>query len=196
MLRAPAPRRGRPRDPAVDDAVLTAALDLLLTEGYGKVSIEGVAARSGVGKQAIYRRWSGKGDLILDAFAARAERTAAPSDTGSLEGDLRGFLRTLFRALRGDAATINRALMAESLRDPAFGERFRERFVRERRAALKPMLERARERGELLASDEVVLDLLYGPMWYRVLVGHGDLDDAYADELATAITAAAAVAPR
>jgi len=155
------------------------------------VSIEAIAARSGVGKQAIYRRWRGKGEVILDAFAARADRSLQLPDTGSLVGDLTAVLTDLFRALQGDAATVNRALMAEALRDPIFGAQLRDGFIALRRDALRPLLERARQRGEMAADDDVLLDLVYGPMWYRLLVGHGPLDDAYARELAEAVAAAA-----
>src|SRR5438552_7396577 len=95
------PRRGRPRDPAVDEAILTAAVDLLAEVGYARLTMEQVAARAGVGKASLYLRWPNKVALVAEAIQHRAAVIPALPDTGSLPADMRAFLRAL---LRGRAA--------------------------------------------------------------------------------------------
>src|SRR5262245_29903721 len=80
-------QRGRPRDPSRDQAIIDASIDLLVSEGYDRLTMEGVAAAAGVGKATVYRRWGSKAELVIDAMA-----TLKPAidtiDTGSLDGDL------------------------------------------------------------------------------------------------------------
>jgi len=150
--------------------------------GYGAVTIEGVAARSGVAKTTIYRWWTSKADLVMEAYGQFiAERMPQP-DTGSITADLTAFVTELYRVadypLRVKALS---GLMAEAQLDPTFGEAFR-RWVQSRRDIVAAMLTRATDRGELptgLDQDRVV-DLVFGPFWYRLLVGHAPLDPAQA----------------
>ncbi len=183
---------GRPRNLEHTEAAERAALELLLESGYAALSMDAISARSGVSKPALYRRWAHKGELLLDAFAAQAQTLIPLPDTGTLEGDLQAFLRHTFAALRGDSGPINRALVAEGLRDPGFLNLFRQRLIVRRREHAKALFDLARARGEIHAAPvEVLVDLLFGPMWYRLLIEHLPLDDAFADELARRVAAAA-----
>ena len=126
---------GRPRSAEADRAILRAAVDLLADEGYGGVTMEGVAARAGVGKATVYRRWPCKSALVVDAVTACRERGVQPPDTGSARQDLLVFVRGFMHHLRtSDAARVMPALVAELSRNPELATEFREGFVQPRRA--------------------------------------------------------------
>ncbi|WP_344437838.1 TetR/AcrR family transcriptional regulator [Kitasatospora nipponensis] len=184
---------GRPRDPAVDEAILRAALQLTQEHGYRGLSMEGIAALSGVSKQTVYRRYRSKGEVVLDALAAYAVAQLPTPDTGSLRGDLTELLTATFRAVQGVAGTLNRALAAEALQDDAFAARLWAELITGRREAAAELLARGRERGEVRhLDDEFLLDLIYAPLWYRLLFGVAALTDDYARELAETVCRAAA----
>ncbi|MCP2321986.1 AcrR family transcriptional regulator [Hamadaea flava] len=185
MERQPA-RPGRPRSEASRLAILAAALDLLAEVGYAGLTIEGIAARSGAGKQTIYRWWPSKADVLLDALTTKAELHIPIPDEGSYPADLRAFLTATFQ-LGGQpriAGTL-RALMAEAQVNPAFGERFRAEFLSHRRAALRQLVDRAQDRGDLPPglSPETVLDLVFGLLWYRLLATDRRFGAELVDEL-------------
>jgi AcrR family transcriptional regulator len=180
-------RPGRKRSEEARRAILAAALELTAESGYAALTIEGIAARSGTGKQTIYRWWPSKDDVLLEAGAAKAELHVPVADQGSFRADLRAFLAASF-ALGGKPplSDLLRALMARAQIDEAFGERFRASFLRRRRDSLAVILERARERGELPAgvSPGTVTDVVFGVIWYRLLATREPLDERLADELA------------
>ena len=176
-------RRGRPRSEKAHEAILTAAADLLLARGLGAVSMDAVAEQAGVSKATIYRWWPTKETLALDAL--HHEWAVAQPDarsTGSLRGDLLSLLRPWVRLVgKRPYGRVIAALVAEAQADPAFAEQYRERFVEPRRAQARPILVRAIERGELPASTdiELALDLLYGPLYHRLLHGHAPLNERF-----------------
>ncbi|WP_081444551.1 TetR/AcrR family transcriptional regulator [Anaeromyxobacter dehalogenans] len=185
-----APRRGRPRSDAARQAILTAALELARTRPPADVSVEAIAAQAGVGKQTIYRWWRGKAEVLLEALADLAEAEILESDMASLEADVRAFLEASFDAIEHQRlAPVLRGLMAEAQRDPGFARAFRARFIERRRDAARRLLDRARRRGELGRSTdpELLVDVLFGALWYRLLVGHAPLDRAFARGLARAV---------
>jgi len=179
-------RPGRRRSEEAQQAILAAALELTAEAGYAALTIDGIAARSGTGKQTIYRWWPSKDDVLLEAGAAKAALHVPVEDEGSFRGDLRAFLTASFALGRQRQMTdLLRALMARAQIDEAFGQRFREAFLLRRRDALGVILDRARARGELPAgvSAGTVTDVVFGVLWYRVLATRGPLDDRLADEL-------------
>src|SRR5438067_3025385 len=140
---------GRPRSEEVRRAVLTAAVRLVEHDGYGAVTMEGIARSAGVSKQTVYRWWPAKADIVLEALNEGAE-TVAPADfTGSLEPDLRTFVRRSVTGATGRTRPLLSALMADAQLDPDFAESFRHGFLARRRKVLRGLLEDARERGEL-----------------------------------------------
>ncbi|WP_051970352.1 TetR/AcrR family transcriptional regulator [Kitasatospora azatica] len=184
---------GRPRDPAVDEAIRHAALQLTKEHGYRGLSMEGIAARSGVSKQTVYRRYRSKGEVVLDALAGFAVAKLPTPDTGSLRGDLAELLTLTFRTAQGVAGDLNRALAAEALQDPEFARRMWQELIAARREAVRELLVRGRERGEVGHQDEeFLLDLVYAPLWYRLLFGVEALTDEYALALTDAVCKAAA----
>ncbi len=158
--------------------------------------MEGVAARAQVGKASIYRRWPSKGALAFDATLDEYLAGQPTRDTGSLEGDLlataRGWIGSFKRAPSG---RILRGLIAAVQNDPGLAGAWRERFVEPVREQRRPIVERAIERGEIPAGSdpELILDMLFGPIYHRYLQGHLPLTDQFARGVA-AMTAAAAAA--
>lgn len=183
---------GRPRDPAVDHAIRQATVELVEERGYRGVSMEGIAARSGVSKQAVYRRYASKGEVILDALAAYAKVSLPTPDTGDLREDLIALLEETFAAQRGVNGVLNRALAVEALQDEAFAALLTDRLIGHRRAAVHDILGRALARGEITHPDPgLLVDLVFGPMWYALLFDVTKLTDEYAAALADAVVAAA-----
>jgi AcrR family transcriptional regulator len=183
----PSPARaGRKRSEESRRAILTAAIQLVGEVGYAGLTIEGIAARSGTGKQTIYRWWPSKADVLLDALAAKASLHIPIPDEGSFRADLRAFLTATFALRRKpQVAEVLRALMAEAQINPAFGSRFRESFLQHRRDALAVMLDRAAARGDLppAVRPGTVADIVFGVVWYRTLATREPTDDGLIDEL-------------
>jgi AcrR family transcriptional regulator len=186
------PRRGRPRSEQADRAILAAAAQILAERGLSGMSIEEVAARAGVGKTTIYRRWTSRGTLALDAFLAEFQGQQPLPDTGTLRGDLLAALRAWIRAVtRTSAGPILAGLIAEAQRDPELAVAWRDRVVERLRSQHKIMLDRAVERGEIsVGTDyEVVLDLLFGAAYHRLLHGHQPLTDRFARQVVDLVVA-------
>jgi AcrR family transcriptional regulator len=182
----PAGRRGRPRSQEADQAIMAAAIELLAERGLAGTSIEEVAARAGVAKTTIYRRWPSRGALALDAFLAEFQGQQPSPDTGTLRGDLLGALRAWIRSVtRTSAGPVVAGLIAEAQQDPELAAAWRERVVERLRDQHKVLLNRAVERGELAAStdQDVVLDLLFGAAYHRLLHGHRPLSDKFARQV-------------
>jgi len=181
---ADTPRRpGRPRSERARQAILRAAADLLLDEGTAQVSMDAVAERAGVSKATIYRWWPSKERLALDALLEWAATGSSPRDTGSLRSDLLALVRPWVREIRRRRfARVIAALLTEAHSDPAFAEDYRRHFVEQRRAPMRAAFERAIARGEAPADldVEVALDLIYGPIYHRLLHGHAPLTDRFA----------------
>lgn len=191
-------RRGRPRSEEADRAILRAATEVLAERGLGGMSIEEVAARAGVGKATIYRRWHSRGTLALDAFRAEFKAQQPLPDTGTLRGDLLAALRAWVRAVTGTrAGRMLAGLIAEAQNDPGLAVAWREQVVEPLRAQHAIMLRRAIARGEIPASTDldVALDLLYGPAYHRLLHGHRPLTDAFTRQVVDVLVAGLTAQP-
>jgi AcrR family transcriptional regulator len=183
---------GRPRSPAADEAIIRSTLALTEQVGYRGVSMEAIAAHSGVAKQTIYRRYQSLGEVMLAALASFAEQRLPNPDTGSLGEDLYQLLSATFAAQQQISGELNRGLAAESIQDEAFAAKLWERLIDNRREVVRGMISRARQRGEVShPDDEFLIDLVFGPMWYRLLFGREALDAHYARNLAQAVVAVA-----
>ena len=180
--------RGRPRSEKARTAILAAAIDLLLEQGLHAMSMDDVAQRAGVSKATIYRWWPSKELLALDALAT-AWATPTPDaqrNTGSLRGDLLAGLRAWMRQLKQKPyGRVIAGLVAEAQTDPDFAKLYREHFVQPRRANTRQLLLRAIDRGEIPADTnlDVTLDLIYGPIYHRLLHGHAPLTDRFAQQV-------------
>lgn len=178
--------RGRPRRASAGKAIVDATLGLLAERGFQEATMEAIASRAGVGRNTIYRRWSSKEELIVEAleelFADLDIRDG--EDLYSLLLDwIRDFARTFGDPLYGRILPV---VLGELQRNPAFAEVYAERLVRPRYEALVGVLQRAVERGELRrdANVEQIADLLAAPPFVRVLpVGLPPVTERYAEEL-------------
>ena len=191
-----APRRaGRPRDEGARKKVLTAALSLMRTDGLPGLTMEGIAARAGVGKQTVYRWWHSRADILLEALRDGGAITTELPKTGSLRGDLRAFVQSsvTFSREHLELAPVIRALMAEAQSNDAVRRRFQDEIVESRRGTLRAIFELAIERGDARRdfSPDLGVDIVYGAMWYRLLVGHLPIDETFALELADSVCRAA-----
>ncbi len=182
-----APPRGRPRSEKAHKAILAAAAELLLARGLAAVSMDAVAERAGVSKATIYRWWPTKETLALDAlYTEWANIQPDPRDTGSLRGDLLALLRPWARLVRSRPyARVIAALLTEVHTDPEFAAEYHRRLVEPRRDQTRAVFRRAIERGEIPASTniEVAVDLVYGPLWHRLLHGHAPLTDRFTQDV-------------
>ncbi len=171
---------------------MAAALELLAERGVAGMSIEEVASRAGVGKATIYRRWSSKGALALDAFLAEFKQQQPLPDTGTLRGDLSAELRAWVRAVtRTPAGRMLGDLIGEAQHDKDLAAAYREHVLEPLRGQHRIMLDRAIARGEIPAGTdrEVVLDLLFGAAQHRLLLGHLPLTDRFVRDVVEVITA-------
>ena len=191
-------RRGRPRSERADRAILSAAADLLAERGLAGMPIEEVAARAGVGKATIYRRWPSRGALALDAFLAEFAGQQRLPDTGTLHGDLLAALRSWVRAVtRTRAGRMLAGLIAAAQHDPALAAAWRDRVIGPLRARHAIMLRRAIARGEIPASTDidVALDLMYGAAYHRLLHGHQPLTGTFTRRVVDVIVAGLTAVP-
>ena len=150
-------RRGRPRDPGVDESILSSTLLLLGEVGYAQLTMEQVAARAGVGKASLYLRWPSKVALVADAVQRLSpELVPAMPDTGTLPGDMRGFLRQLVRP-RSAAAAALPAVAGEAASNPEMREAFRRGVTPALIERVRTSVQRAVDRGELPVTADVEL---------------------------------------
>jgi AcrR family transcriptional regulator len=179
--------RGRPRSEKSREAILRSAGELLLERGLDAVSMDAVAQHAGVSKATIYRWWSTKEALALDAlYAEWAEHGLTDIDTGSLRGDLLALLRPWARQLRKrNYARVLGTFITKVHSDPAFATEYLARLLRPRRDMAKAMFERARERGELRpgVGIEVAQDIIWGAVYHRLLHGHAPLSDRFVSDV-------------
>ena len=174
---------GRPRTAGYDRKILEAALQLLVEKGYAGFTIDGVAARTGVARPTIYRRWPSKAALAA-AAVDRGIPLPEPPDTGSLREDLVAFQRARLEIMNDPAnRAVVAGLVSESVSDPDLADAFLG-WYRHRNARPKEILERAIERGELPAGVdlELINDLLLGPLFLRAVVRGERLDPSLVDE--------------
>ena len=171
--------RGRPRDPAIDDALLTATRRLLVEVGYAGLSMEAIAARAGVSKPTLYLRYPSKGALVADAVFGKTKAVELP-DTGSLLADLReayGWAVAEFAAPEARAALP--AMLAEMSSSPELARLVRTRVIEPEYLRVHGLLERARRRGQIRADADldVAIDAFIGAALARATILDHPLDE-------------------
>jgi len=162
---------------------------LLERQPLRKVTADAIARRAGVSKATIYKWWSNKSLVALDAFlAGMAEQVIMP-DSGSAERDFTEQLKSVIAFYTSSLGRLFGQFLAEGQSDPSFLALFRERFLYARRNAARVMWRRGVDRGEIRKEidSEIVLDLIYGPMVFRLLAGHGSLSDRESEALVQAV---------
>ena len=171
--------RGRQRSLEAESSILKATLYLLERKPLRQVTADAIAQRAGVSKATIYKWWPNKSLVALDAYLeGMTERVDLP-DTGSAETDFTVQLKSVMGFYKSPLGRLFCQFIAEGQSDPAFLALFRERFLYARRDAARVMWRRGVDRGEIReeVDGEIVLDLIYGPMIFRLLAGHGSLSD-------------------
>ncbi|WP_282203012.1 TetR/AcrR family transcriptional regulator [Kitasatospora fiedleri] len=189
-------RGGRPRDPSRDDELCRAALELLAEIGYERLSIDAVAARAHAGKGAVYRRWSGKAELVVDAIE-RLKGPLAEPDTGSLLGDLEEIARAFAETGSVFETRVMVGLISAVLQDEVLREVFRRHFEKSRRQVFETVFRRAVERGEVPPERdlELLAGLLPALILQRVLLYGTPPDHAFARRVIHEVILPLATAP-
>jgi AcrR family transcriptional regulator len=193
---ADGPRRGRPRSEASRKAILAAAGELLLERGLSSISMDAVADRAAASKATIYRWWPSKELLALDALFSEWEPTGPSThDTGALAGDLNALIGPWTRQLAAKPyARVIAALITKAQDDPEFAQEYDARFVQPRRDQARAIFARAIDRDEIPPDTDIeaALDVLYGPIYHRILHGHAKLTDRFTRTVVDYVAAGAA----
>jgi AcrR family transcriptional regulator len=176
-------RRGRPRSEKVHQAILVAALEEVFAVGFRALSIDGIAAKAGVGKTTIYRRWPNKAAVVMDAFLGHVGAGTDFPRTARAIDSIRTQMRAQAKAFRGKYGSLVKALLGEAQCDPELAEAFRERWTLPRRRLASQVIEEAIQQGDLRAdiNIETAIDALYGPIYYRLQMATGPISEAYVD---------------
>jgi AcrR family transcriptional regulator len=192
-VNAPGTARPGGRTARVAESVFAAVAAELASRDYADISVESIAARAGVHKTTVYRRWGSKPELISQVLA-RAARTGIPvPDTGSIEEDLRTLTRAVQAVLSGPGgATITRALIVGGLTSPEIAG-LMSQFWAARLAAISVIVDRATGRGQLPAGTDpaALMHALAAPLYYELLVTRAPVTERDADRAAAAALAAA-----
>ena len=180
---APRRGRGRPRREGADALILGMTLEVLEEKGYADLTVDEVAERTKVAKTTIYRRWPSKGALVAAAMATRVT-PFVPPDTGTLEGDLLAVATRAHMILSGELGRIFAGLMGEAQLDPDLHE-IMLTSTRQRRQMYERVVKRGIERGELSpeVDAELLIDLVVGALWNRLLITRAPLRDSLPREI-------------
>jgi|SRR3984957_3230425 AcrR family transcriptional regulator len=185
---------GRPRSEQARIAIFRSTLKLLQRSSFAGLTIEAVAADANVGKATVYRWWPNKGALVVDAFASSSEKQLHFPNTGSVYRDITLQMSQFLSILRSQRGRIVAALLAGGQSDPEVLAAFRDRFLWPRREEAYKTLRRAIQRGELPKNLDlnVTLDTLYGAIYMRFLIRHGELTDTYVRDVCRTVLSGAA----
>jgi AcrR family transcriptional regulator len=176
---------GRPRDDAACQSILWATASLLEEVGFDKLSIEGIAARAGVAKTTIYRWWRNKGILALEAFLTAVSPKIAFTETADPLDDLRAQVQKVGKLYRGKTGRILCELIALAQADAETHRQLLEGYLTPRRTIAKACLQRAIAQGALRSDTDldIMIDAIYAPLWYRMMLQDAPLDAASIDTL-------------
>lgn len=179
---------GRPRSAECDRAIVEATLAEYAERGFAGLSVDAVAARAGVSKATIYRRYPSKSEMVIAAAYVVADELAPKPDVGSLRGDLLAACTKLGRLMNHDVlGRTMRQIVADAPHHPDLAA-MHESFVKDRRQRTFAALQRGIDRGEIRPGIdfEAAVDLLVGPLFYRHMVSRMPVDDAYVEGIVDA----------
>lgn len=178
-------KRGRPRNLEAQKSILSASYDLLLENGFQALTVDKIAKYAQVSKATIYKWWPNKAAVVMDGFLyAASERLPVP-DTGSAYNDILTHATNLTIFLTSREGTIITQLLGEGQFDSGLADAYRARYFHPRRLEAKSLLAKGIQRGELKKSIDIdiCIDLIYGPIFYRLLVTGEPLDESYVRQL-------------
>jgi AcrR family transcriptional regulator len=181
--------RGRPRDEDARARILQASLEALEDLGYPGVTCDAIAERAGASKATIYRWWPHKEAVMLEALRESVAQELPFPNSGNLGDDIRIQLRNFVKLLNGPRGRVFQGMIAASQSDPKVADAFRSIWVLPRREFARKGMERYQH--ELKADVDLgnVLDAVYGPLYYRLLIGHEPLTIEFADQIANLVLA-------
>ncbi|SDO25769.1 TetR/AcrR family transcriptional regulator [Actinacidiphila guanduensis] len=176
------------RSARVRAAVLDATAALLAEGGLPAATVDAINARSGVSKATIYKHWANRTAVAIDAFAAMMAETVPLPDTGSARGDLTEQARRVAAFYASPAGRIFAQLLAQTSSDPLAARLLRERFLNGRQEAVRVLWQRGLDRGQVRPDidPQVAIDVLFGPIVFRMLTGHAPIDPPQAAQIAEA----------
>lgn len=178
------------RSARTDKAILEATRELLAEGGVRDLTVEGVAARSGVAKTTIYRRWRGKHELALAVLIDMVETVVATPDLGDTRAELVSFVDAAVTILGSTPmGRVMQGLVSDLAADPELARAFRERIVAMRIGEVRRLVELGIERGDLRPDTDVELahELLFGPVYYRLLLSGAPLERGLAERVVDAV---------
>lgn len=176
---------GRPRSEETRKLILETTLALLKTESLQAISIEGIARKAGVRKATIYRWWSSKVSLVIDAFVEHhVIKTPMRHDLPPKEA-IAKHMRSLARQYSGWGGRLVAQILAEAQSNPAIRREFHERFHNSRRDMVRGVLEKWQAGGSISpdVDVEILMDVLYAPIYMRLLIGHAPLSSRFMAKL-------------
>ncbi len=178
-------KRGRPRNNEAEAAILAASYDLLLETGFGAVTVEKIAERAKVSKATIYKWWPNKAAVVIDGYLSAATARLPVPDTGSVKEDIRIHATNLAAFLYSREGKVITEMIGEGQFDAGLAEAYRTRFFAPRRQEARQLLERGVMRGELKKDLDVncSIDLMYGPIFYRLLITGDTLNGEFVEKL-------------
>jgi len=182
-----------------EQAILEATRQLLAESGVHKLTVEGVAARAGVAKTTIYRRWRSRDELALAVLIDMVEQVVATPDLDDTRAELVAFVNGAVRILGSTLmGRVMQGIVSELAANPALAQAFRERVVAVRIAEVHRLVERGIARGDIRPDADVELahELLFGPVYYRLLLSGAPLDDDLAERIVDAVLPVFAVTGR
>lgn len=185
----PLPARGRPRDPRTRSAILAAARTLLARGGLTAVTIEAIAQKAGVSRPTIYRYWPNAPAVAMAAFLEATGAAAAARAPGNSLAALRQQLHALADAFAAPTGRSVAAMVAAAQSETELAKAFRNEFIARNRDATRGLLERCVTDGAIDAPGdmELTLDLIFGPLFYRLLMGHAPISRDFVDQLLDAV---------
>jgi len=180
-------KRGRPRNIETQKSILSSSYDLLLENGFGAITVEKIAERAGVSKATIYKWWPNKAAVVMDGFMSAAASRLPIPDTGSVFNDIIIHATNLVHFLTSREGKIITELIGEGQFDEGLAEAYRTRYFNPRRVEAQQLFKKGIQREELKENLDIGLsiDLIYGPIFYRLLLTGDELDDSYVKSLVT-----------
>ena len=173
-----------------EQAILDATRELLAEGGVQKLTVEGVAARAGVAKTTIYRRWRSKDELALAVLIDMVEKFVTVPDLGDTRAELVAFVDGAVKILGSTLmGRVMQGLVSDLATDPELARAFRERVVAVRVAEVRRLVRQGIERGDLRpdTDDELLHELLFGAVYYRLLLSGGPLESGLAERIVAAV---------
>src|SRR4051812_44498403 len=177
--------RGRPRSEVSRQRILEAALETLQISGFNYSTTDSIAERAGASKATIYRWWPTKASLLAEALRDAVAHEVPFPETGDLATDIELQLQNFISLLNGRLGRAFKAFVGAAQSDPEVAAAFLEEWVKPRRKEAKTVLERYQVKGRIAPQVDLdlILDLLYGPLYFRLLSGYGALTPDYARQI-------------